>query len=199
MPIDAREEPARQQDVQRGQSTPPTAARGPRRHRPRRSPACPRTHTTAAADARLSASTAAASRADRRPPANGERSAGIGQTNHSAAGPSRSTTRTAEDAQRDAEQEQHQQERHEHHSVRRRRTGRRPRSPAPASRPAPTELVAMLESTSPPRYSEIDSGVAKMFRKLRDHTSSKNAIVTPCMTRMKKSQSSTAPRSAGRN
>ena len=34
-----------------------------------------------------------------------------------------------------------------------------------------------------------------MFRKLRDQTSSKNAVVTPCMTRTKKSQSSTAPSS----
>jgi len=34
-----------------------------------------------------------------------------------------------------------------------------------------------------------------MLRKLRDHTSSKNAVVTPIMTRPKKSHSSTAPSS----
>jgi hypothetical protein len=55
----------------------------------------------------------------------------------------------------------------------------------------------MLDTTSPPTYSEISSGVAKKFRKLRDHTSSKNAVVTPCITRMKKSHSSTAPSRAG--
>jgi hypothetical protein len=33
------------------------------------------------------------------------------------------------------------------------------------------------------------------LRKLRDHTSSKNAVVTPSMTRPKKSHSSTAPSS----
>lgn len=36
-----------------------------------------------------------------------------------------------------------------------------------------------------------------MFRKLRDHTSSKNAVVTPIITRTRKSQSSTAPSSDG--
>src|ERR1700722_11026642 len=61
----------------------------------------------------------------------------------------------------------------------------------------PTELVAMLESTSPLIYSEIESGVAKTFKKLRDQTSSKNVMVTPCITRMKKSHSSTAPSSDG--
>src|ERR1700733_15822883 len=61
----------------------------------------------------------------------------------------------------------------------------------------PTELVAMLESTSPLIYSEIESGVAKTFRKFRDQTSSKNVIVTPCMTRVKKSHISTAPSSDG--
>ncbi len=40
-------------------------------------------------------------------------------------------------------------------------------------------------------------GVAKKFRKLRDQTSSKNAIVTPCITRVRKSHSNTAPRRAG--
>ena len=55
----------------------------------------------------------------------------------------------------------------------------------------------MLESTSPLTYSEMESGVAKTFRKLRDQTSSKNVMVTPCMTRMKKSHSRTAPSSDG--
>ena len=42
-----------------------------------------------------------------------------------------------------------------------------------------------------------NGGVAKTLRKLRDQTSSKKAVVTPYMTRLKKSQSNTAPRSAG--
>ena len=41
------------------------------------------------------------------------------------------------------------------------------------------------------------SGVAKKLRKLRDQTSSKKAMVTPCITRVRKSHSSTAPSSAG--
>ena len=61
----------------------------------------------------------------------------------------------------------------------------------------PIALVEMLERIRPAIYSEMDSGVAKKFRKLRDHTSSRNAMVTPCITRMKKSHSSTAPSSAG--
>ena len=36
-------------------------------------------------------------------------------------------------------------------------------------------------------------GVAKTFRKLRAQTSSKKAVVIPCITRARKSQSSTAP------
>ena len=36
-----------------------------------------------------------------------------------------------------------------------------------------------------------------MAGKLRDHTSSKNVIVTPCITRMKKSHSHTAPSNDG--
>src|ERR1700736_5750174 len=59
------------------------------------------------------------------------------------------------------------------------------------------ELVPMLDNTRPLTYSDMESGVAKKFRKLRDHTSSKNAMVTPCMTRIKKSHSRTAPSSAG--
>ena len=51
----------------------------------------------------------------------------------------------------------------------------------------------MPVSTRPVRYSEISSGVANTLMKLRDQTSSKNAMVTPCMTRVKKSQNSTAP------
>src|SRR5439155_4153785 len=62
---------------------------------------------------------------------------------------------------------------------------------------SPTELVPMLETTRPPTYSEIASGVANKFKKLRDHTSSINAIVTPCITRVKKSQRRTAPSSTG--
>src|SRR6185437_15550597 len=61
----------------------------------------------------------------------------------------------------------------------------------------PTELVAMLEKTRPLTYSGIESGVAKMLRKLRVQTSSRNARVTPCMTRTIKSQSRTAPSSIG--
>jgi hypothetical protein len=36
-----------------------------------------------------------------------------------------------------------------------------------------------------------------MLRKLRAQTSSRNAIETPCMTRIRKSHNRTAPRSAG--
>src|SRR5262245_23594537 len=60
-----------------------------------------------------------------------------------------------------------------------------------------TELVAMLLATSPVTYSEIESGVANRFRKLRDQTSSRKVVVTPCITREKKSHKSTAPSSAG--
>src|SRR5215471_6618743 len=62
---------------------------------------------------------------------------------------------------------------------------------------SPTELVAIAASTKPVMYSDIESGLAKTFKKLRDHTSSKNAVVTPCITRIKKSHSRTAPSSAG--
>ncbi len=51
--------------------------------------------------------------------------------------------------------------------------------------------------TRPATYSEIFSGVAKTLRKFLDQTSSKNAWVTPCITRVRKPQSSTAPRSEG--
>ena len=53
-------------------------------------------------------------------------------------------------------------------------------------------------ATRPARYSPTVSGEAKKLRKLRDQTSSKKAIVTPCITRVRKSHSSTAPSRAGR-
>src|SRR5262245_23210148 len=62
---------------------------------------------------------------------------------------------------------------------------------------SPMRLVAMLDRTRPVTYSDIDKGVAKTFRKLCDQTSSKKAVVTPCITRVKKSQNNTAPRSTG--
>jgi hypothetical protein len=52
-------------------------------------------------------------------------------------------------------------------------------------------------STRPVTYSEIDSGVANKLRKFRDQTSSRKAVVTPCMMRVKKSQNSTAPSRLG--
>jgi hypothetical protein len=55
----------------------------------------------------------------------------------------------------------------------------------------------MLVITSPTIYSRTDSGEEKRFKKLRDHTSSRNAVLTPCMMRSQKSQSSTAPSSVG--
>jgi hypothetical protein len=61
----------------------------------------------------------------------------------------------------------------------------------------PAALVMMLDITKPARYSGIFMGDAKIFNKLRDQTSLKNAVVTPCMTRMKKSHKSTAPNRAG--
>ena len=58
-------------------------------------------------------------------------------------------------------------------------------------------LVSTLVITSPVMYSEIDSGEANRFKKLRDQTSSRNAVVTPCMMRVQKSHSSTPPSSVG--
>src|ERR1051326_7554637 len=55
----------------------------------------------------------------------------------------------------------------------------------------------MLDNPSPLTYSAIDKGEAKIFKKLRDHTFSKKAVVTSCITREKKSQSRTAPRNTG--
>ena len=74
-----------------------------------------------------------------------------------------------------------------------RTAGRTARWRAPASRSGRPGWSRSPVSTSPVRYSEISSGVAKTLMKLRDQTSSKNAMVTPCMTRVKKSQNSTAP------
>ncbi len=61
----------------------------------------------------------------------------------------------------------------------------------------PTTLVPMLVITSPVMYSGVVSGVAKRLRKFLDHTSSRNAVLTPCMIRVKKSHSSTAPSRLG--
>jgi hypothetical protein len=59
----------------------------------------------------------------------------------------------------------------------------------------PTALVAILANTNPSRYSDNRNGVAKKLRKLRAHTSSRNDIDTPCITRVRKSHNNTAPRS----
>jgi len=61
----------------------------------------------------------------------------------------------------------------------------------------PTALVIMLDTTRPPRYSLKDRGVENRLTKLRAQTSSKNAVLTPYMTRLQKSQSSTAPSRTG--
>src|SRR5215469_2141432 len=58
---------------------------------------------------------------------------------------------------------------------------------------SPTVLVATLETTRPLTYSPIDSGLVKTFIKFRDHTSSKNAVVTPYITRVRKSHIMTTP------
>jgi hypothetical protein len=62
---------------------------------------------------------------------------------------------------------------------------------------SPRLLVSMLVIMSPERYSAIDSGEENRFRKLRDHTSSRKAVLTPCIMRSLKSHSSTAPSSVG--
>ena len=54
-------------------------------------------------------------------------------------------------------------------------------------------LVATAVVTKPVRYSPMVRGEAKTLRKLRDQTSSKKAIVTPCITLARKSHSRTAP------
>ena len=61
----------------------------------------------------------------------------------------------------------------------------------------PMILVSMLDETSPARYSDIDSGEANILRKLRDQTSSKKAMVTPCITRVRKFHNNTAPSRLG--
>ena len=62
---------------------------------------------------------------------------------------------------------------------------------------SPTQLVSTLVMTSPVMYSEIERGEENRFRKLRDHTSSRNAVLTPCMMRVQKSHRSTPPNSVG--
>src|SRR3954462_13628786 len=120
----------------------------------------------------------------------------MGHTNHSDAGPNRNTTAAPTPPSAMPNRK----------STKRNGTSSRPYeanerpNTADASTSMtrrPTALVAMLERTRPARYSEIFSGEAKKLRKLRDHTSSRKAVVTPCVAREKKSQSSTAPRSAG--
>src|ERR1700679_1405745 len=102
--------------------------------------------------------------------------AGMGQKNHSAAGPKRRTRALPKMAR---------EERWKTRVARATMTTR------------PTMLVAMEERTSPPRYSETERGDAKRLRKLRDQTSSRKAVVMPCMTRDMKSQRRTAPSMAG--
>ena len=58
-------------------------------------------------------------------------------------------------------------------------------------------LVMMLEDTRPARYSLIEIGEPKTFRKFLVQTSSKKAIVTPNITLVKKSHIRTAPSSTG--
>jgi len=55
----------------------------------------------------------------------------------------------------------------------------------------------MAVATKPSRYCGMVIGEAKMLRKFRDHTSSRKTPATPCMTRVKKSKSKTAPSSEG--
>src|SRR5262245_37737128 len=122
--------------------------------------------------------------------------AGMGHTNHFDAGPSRSRIVQATISRAIPNRN------------RTKRNGAIMRPTAKKDRPkiivakmsiamSPTALVAIAVSTRPLRYSESESGEAKRFRKLRDHTSSRNAMVTPYMTREKKSQRRTAPSRAG--
>src|SRR5271167_3498570 len=115
--------------------------------------------------------------------------AGIGQTNLSAGGPRRSTA--ALPRMSSAMPHINSTRKNGKHQP----VDERPKSVAARTTitTSPTELVAILESTRPLRYSEMESSVAKIFRKFRDHTSSKNAIVTPCITRVRKSHRRTAP------
>src|SRR5580692_696505 len=61
----------------------------------------------------------------------------------------------------------------------------------------PMLLVATLVITSPEMYSETDRGEENRFKKLRDQTSSRKAVETPCMMRVQKSHNSTPPSSVG--
>jgi hypothetical protein len=61
----------------------------------------------------------------------------------------------------------------------------------------PMMLVTTLVITSPAMYSAIDRGEANRFKKLRDQTSSRNAVVMPCMMRVQKSHNNTPPSSVG--
>ena len=61
----------------------------------------------------------------------------------------------------------------------------------------PTLLVNTLVITSPAMYSEIDRGEANRFKKFRDQTSSRNAVLTPCIMRVQKSHNSTPPNKVG--
>jgi len=129
-------------------------------------------------------------------PANGEISAGIGQMNHSDAGPKWSTKALPKIPSAIPKRK----------SVMRNGMAIMPYMKRDSLKKAvatktitrtPIMLVTILERISPPTYSDIRIGVAKILRKFRDQTSSKNAIVTPCMIRMKKSHKRTAPRSTG--
>lgn len=129
-------------------------------------------------------------------PANGDMSAGIGHMNHSDAGPKFRTSA---------------QPKIPRAIPKRNRTSMKGIAMSPyisndslnnptamnSITTSPTMLVAMLVKTRLYIYSDIESGVANMFKKLRDHTSSKKAMVTPCIIRIKKSQKRTAPSSAG--
>src|SRR6476646_449409 len=122
--------------------------------------------------------------------------AGSGQTNHSAEGPNRSTN--------------------EHPTIPRAMPNRNSTIRNGTRRPPykindnpnrviastsitnrPNALVMMLDETRPARYSLMEIGEPKTLRKFRDQTSSKNAIVTPNITRVKKSHISTAPSRTG--
>src|SRR5438552_139750 len=122
--------------------------------------------------------------------------AGTGQMNHSDAGPNRSTTPLPK--MPSAIPNKNNTRRNETTASPKPKKGRPKTVVARRSITAsPTMLDAVLDSTRPLTYSVIDSGDAKIFRKLRDHTSSMKVNVTPCMTRVKKSHSRTAPRSTG--
>lgn len=61
----------------------------------------------------------------------------------------------------------------------------------------PMMLVSTLVITSPEMYSAMESGEENGFCKLRDQTSSRKAVDTPCMMRAQKSHSNTPPKSVG--